>query len=154
MAGETWPVVKGPRRNRAPGSSSRTSLAGLKAARDAPGVGVAQRVHRDGLPGLLDAAHQQLAGPLVLIWDNLNSHVSAAMTELAATRDWLTVCQLPPYAHELKTRAQGKRNRQAHRDPAVRQSRLWAQTCTALGIIPKRTRPSPGTHRTQGPPTR
>jgi putative transposase len=27
--------------------------------------------------------------------------VSAAMAELAAARDWLTVCQLPPYAHEL-----------------------------------------------------
>jgi hypothetical protein len=37
----------------------------------------------------------------VVIWDNLNSHVSAAMTELAAARDWLTICQLPPCAHEL-----------------------------------------------------
>jgi hypothetical protein len=45
---------------------------------------------------LLDAAHQQLAGPIVVVWDNLNSHVSAAMAELAAARDWLTVCQLPP----------------------------------------------------------
>ena len=52
-------------------------------------------------PALLDAAHQQLAGPLVVVWDNLNSHVSAAMTELIAARDWLTVYRLPPYAHEL-----------------------------------------------------
>ena len=51
--------------------------------------------------GLLDAAHQQLGGPLVVVWDNLNTHVSAAMTELIAARDWLTVCRLPPYAHEL-----------------------------------------------------
>ena len=50
---------------------------------------------------LLDAAHQQLEGPLVLVWDNLNSHVSAAMAELIAARDWLTVYQLPAYAHEL-----------------------------------------------------
>jgi DDE superfamily endonuclease len=50
---------------------------------------------------LLDAAHQQLAGPLVVVWDNLNAHVSSRMTELVASRDWLTVCQLPPYAHEL-----------------------------------------------------
>jgi DDE superfamily endonuclease len=50
---------------------------------------------------LLDAAHQQLAGPLVVVWDNLNSHVSAAMAELVAARDWLTVYQLPPYVHEL-----------------------------------------------------
>jgi putative transposase len=50
---------------------------------------------------LLDAAHQQLGGPLVVVWDNLNTHVSAAMKELIAARDWLTVYQLPPYAHEL-----------------------------------------------------
>ena len=37
----------------------------------------------------------------MVVWDNLNTHVSAAMTELIAARDWLTVCQLPPYAHEL-----------------------------------------------------
>jgi len=35
------------------------------------------------------------------VWDNLNTHVSATMTELIAARDWLTVCRLPPYAHEL-----------------------------------------------------
>ena len=28
---------------------------------------------------LLDAAHQQLGGPIVLVWDNLNTHVSRAM---------------------------------------------------------------------------
>jgi DDE superfamily endonuclease len=50
---------------------------------------------------LLDAAHQQLAGPLVVVWDNLNAHVSAAMDELITARDWLTVYRLPPYAHEL-----------------------------------------------------
>ena len=50
---------------------------------------------------LLDAAHQQLGGPLVVVWDNLNTHVSAAMAELVAARDWLTVFRLPPYAHEL-----------------------------------------------------
>jgi putative transposase len=50
---------------------------------------------------LLDDAHQQLGGPLVVVWDNLNTHVSAAMAGLIAARDWLTVYQLPPYAHEL-----------------------------------------------------
>jgi putative transposase len=50
---------------------------------------------------LLDAAHQQLAGPIVLVWDNLNTHVSDLMTVLVAARDWLTVYRLPPYAHEL-----------------------------------------------------
>ena len=37
----------------------------------------------------------------MVVWDNLNSDVSAPMTELIAARDWLTVCRLPPYAHEL-----------------------------------------------------
>jgi len=54
-----------------------------------------------GFAQLLDAAHQQLGGPLVLVWDNLNAHVSAAMAELITARDWLTVYRLPPYAHEL-----------------------------------------------------
>ena len=47
-----------------------------------------------GLPGM--RYH-----PLVLVWDNLNTHVSAAITELIAARDLLTVHQLPPYAPEL-----------------------------------------------------
>jgi putative transposase len=50
---------------------------------------------------LLDAAHRQLGGPIVLVWDNLNTHVSTAMNELIAARPWLTVYRLPPYAHEL-----------------------------------------------------
>jgi hypothetical protein len=50
---------------------------------------------------LLDAAHQQLGGPIVLVWDNLNTHVSTVMAELIAARPWLTVFRLPPYAHEL-----------------------------------------------------
>ncbi|MFG6199709.1 transposase [Nonomuraea sp. JJY05] len=50
---------------------------------------------------LLDAAHQQLGGPIVLIWDNLNTHVSAAMRALVERRAWLTVIQLPSYAPEL-----------------------------------------------------
>jgi hypothetical protein len=50
---------------------------------------------------LLDAAHQQLGGPLVVVLDNLNAHVSGAMAELIAARDWLTVYRLPPYAPEL-----------------------------------------------------
>ena len=54
-----------------------------------------------GYAHLLDAAHQQLGGPLVVVWDNLNTHVSAAMAELITARDWLVVYRLPAYAHEL-----------------------------------------------------
>jgi putative transposase len=50
---------------------------------------------------LLDAAHQQLGGPIVVCWDNLNTHVSVAMRELIAARDWLQVIRLPPYAPDL-----------------------------------------------------
>jgi hypothetical protein len=97
------------------GSNKRVSLAALIAVKPGCGPRLIYRVHNSRRRGkdqrkgftetdyarLLDAAHQQLAGPLVVIWDNLNSHVSAAMAELVAARDWLTVCQLPPYAHEL-----------------------------------------------------
>jgi transposase len=37
----------------------------------------------------------------VVVWDNLNTHLSRAMAELIAARNWLTVYQLPPYAPEL-----------------------------------------------------
>ena len=50
---------------------------------------------------LLDSAHQHLGGPIVLLWDNLNAHVSAKMRRLVAGRPWLSVYQLPAYAPEL-----------------------------------------------------
>ena len=50
---------------------------------------------------LLDAAHQQLGGPIVVIWDNLNTHVSTAMRTLIAARDWLHMIRLPAYAPDL-----------------------------------------------------
>ena len=96
------------------GSNKRVSLAALIAIKPGCRPRLIYRVHKsrrgkDQRKGfteadyaqLLDAARQQLAGPLVVVWDNLNSHISAAMAQLAATRDWLTICQLPPYAHEL-----------------------------------------------------
>jgi putative transposase len=96
-------------------SNKRVSLAALLCIKPGQRPRLIYRVHHGrrhgterrkgftetGYARLLDAAHQQLGGPLVLIWDNLNSHVSEAMTELVAARDWLTVCQLPPYAAEL-----------------------------------------------------
>ena len=56
---------------------------------------------RDRYAGLPDDAHQQPGGPLVVVGDGLNTHVSGVMAELAGARDWLTVFRLPPYAHEL-----------------------------------------------------
>jgi hypothetical protein len=97
------------------GHDTRVSLAALIAVRPGCRPRLIYRVHRrrphskDRRKGftetdyarLLDDAHQQLGGPLVIVWDNLNTHVSAAMKELITARDWLTVFQLPPYAHEL-----------------------------------------------------
>jgi hypothetical protein len=95
------------------GHDTRVSLAALIATRPGCQARLIYRTHRarwgDKRKGFtetdyarfLDAAHQQLHGPVVLVWDNLNTHVSRAMRELIAARDWLTVFQLPPYASEL-----------------------------------------------------
>ena len=95
------------------GSNTRVSLAALIATRPGHRPRLIYRTHRarraDKRKGFtetdyarfLDAAHQQLGGPLVLVWDGLNTHASRAMRELIAARDWLTVYQLPPYASEL-----------------------------------------------------
>ena len=41
---------------------------------------------------LITAAHTQLHAPVILCWDNLNTHLSGVMrTLLQAHRDWLTV---------------------------------------------------------------
>ncbi|MGP4105200.1 transposase [Nonomuraea sp. KM90] len=37
----------------------------------------------------------------MLIWDNVNTHVDAAMRTLIDARPWLTVFYLPTYAPEL-----------------------------------------------------
>ncbi|MFL6052234.1 MAG: transposase [Actinoallomurus sp.] len=50
----------------------------------------------------ITAAHQQLRAPVILIWDNLNTHLSARMrTFIDAHTDWLTVVPLPAYAPGL-----------------------------------------------------
>src|SRR5439155_8322584 len=115
--GRTWgrrgttPVVKV-----TGGSNKRVSLAALIAIKPGCRPRLIYRVHKsrrrrgkDQRKGfteadyarLLDAAHQQLGGPIVVIWDGLNTHVSGAMRELVAARSWLRVFRLPPYASEL-----------------------------------------------------
>ena len=52
--------------------------------------------------GLVTAAHTQLHAPVILCWDNLNTHVSRVMRAmLAVHRDWLTVVQMPACAPDL-----------------------------------------------------
>ena len=50
---------------------------------------------------LLDATHQQLGTPIMLIWDNLGGHTSTAMRALIDSRACLHVYQMPAYAPEL-----------------------------------------------------
>lgn len=47
---------------------------------------------------LIDTVHQQLRDPIVLVRNNLNTHLTAGMWRYNADRDWPTVLQLPPYA--------------------------------------------------------
>jgi hypothetical protein len=95
------------------GHDTRVSLAALIAVRPGCRPRLIYRTHRarrgDQRKGFteqdyarfLDAAHQQLHGPVIVVWDGLNTHTSRAMRELIAARTWLTVFQLPAYAPEL-----------------------------------------------------
>jgi transposase len=51
---------------------------------------------------LIAAAHRTLGAPLILVWDNLNTHRSKKMRAFTdAHADWLTVVRLPGYAPDL-----------------------------------------------------
>lgn len=50
---------------------------------------------------LIVRAHIQLKAPIVLIWDNLNTHRTTGMRQYADEHDWLTIVQLPSYAPDL-----------------------------------------------------
>jgi hypothetical protein len=50
----------------------------------------------------LSHLHRHVRCPVVLLWDNLNTHRSAEIRDyLAARRDWLRIERLPAYAPEL-----------------------------------------------------
>jgi putative transposase len=50
---------------------------------------------------LLDAAHQQLGAPIVLVWDGLSAHKTPAIRAAITARSWLRVYRLPAYVLEL-----------------------------------------------------
>jgi DDE superfamily endonuclease len=94
--------------------SGRISIAGLFCVRPGQRAHLLYRakVHRarkgerrsfaeTDYAALLDAAHQYLKAEIVLIWDNLNTHISTAMRRLITSRHWLHVIQLPAYAPDL-----------------------------------------------------
>jgi transposase len=95
--------------------SGRVSVAGLVCLR--PGARARlfyrTRVHRGrkgerrsmseaDYAGLITAAHQELQAPVILVWDRLNTHVSAVMRAFVSSHPgWLTEVRLPAYAPEL-----------------------------------------------------
>jgi transposase len=95
--------------------TKHVSMAALICTRSGQRTRLIYRIHLDRGPAkgrrkgftetdyarLLDAAHQQLGGPILLVGDNLNTHVSRIMRELVDARLWLTVYQLPPCAPEF-----------------------------------------------------
>ncbi|WP_455711929.1 IS630 family transposase, partial [Streptomyces bobili] len=50
---------------------------------------------------LLVRAHLQLGAPIIVVWDNLNTHRTAGLRDYAAGHDWLTIVQLPSYSPDL-----------------------------------------------------
>jgi transposase len=51
---------------------------------------------------LITAAHRYLNAPVIVIWDNLSTHLSNKMKAFTTGHpDWLTVIQLPAYAPDL-----------------------------------------------------
>ena len=52
--------------------------------------------------GLITAAHKELHAPVILIWDRLNTHISAAMRAFISSHPgWLTEVRLPAYAPDM-----------------------------------------------------
>jgi len=94
--------------------SGRVSMTGLVCVKPGQRTRMFYRIHvyhgrkrerkgfvEDDYIQALRAAHQQLKAPIVLVWDNLNTHISRVMRRFVAAHAWLTVFQLPGYAPEL-----------------------------------------------------
>jgi len=100
---------------RVSGNAGRLSLAGMACLKPGrPGRFFSRlRVHRRrkgdrpsmseaDYAHLVTAAHHALNAPLIVIWDNLNTHRSKKMRAFTDAReDWLTVVRLPGYAPDL-----------------------------------------------------
>jgi len=100
---------------RVSGNSGRLSVAGMACLRAGEPGRFFYRVHvhrrRKGsrpslseadYAALIAAAHRALGAPLILVWDNLNTHRSRRMRHFTEARpDWLTVVHLPGYAPDL-----------------------------------------------------
>ena len=59
-------------------------------------------IKEDAVIAYLEALHQSVPGPIVLLWDHLQAHCSHKVAEfLSQNRDWLHVEWFPSYAPEL-----------------------------------------------------
>ncbi|MFC9621273.1 transposase [Streptomyces sp. NPDC056930] len=95
--------------------SGRVSMAGMTCFRrgDRSRLIYSFRVHRgrkdepkgftwEDCRDLIVRAHNQLKGPIVLVWGNLRTHLMPQMKEfIAANEDWLMVFRFPSYAPDL-----------------------------------------------------
>jgi len=100
---------------RVSGNSGRLSVAGMACLKPGQPGRFFYRLHvhrrRKGqrpslgeadYAALIAAAHRALGAPLIVIWDNLNTHRSRKMRQFTeAHADWLTVVHLPGYAPDL-----------------------------------------------------
>ncbi|MFE9429101.1 transposase [Kitasatospora sp. NPDC006697] len=85
----------------------RVSMAGLSCYRPGHRSRILYSFHvyrgRKGeKKGLTWQDYRDLLGPIVLVWDKLRAHLMPPMREfIEASKDWLTVFQLPSYAPDL-----------------------------------------------------
>jgi transposase len=100
---------------RVSGNSGRLSVAGIACLKAGQPGRLFYRLHvhrrRKGerpslgeadYAALIAAAHRTLDAPLIVVWDNLNTHRSQAMRRYTEKHtDWLTVVHLPGYAPDL-----------------------------------------------------
>jgi len=100
---------------RVSGNSGRLSVAGMACLKPGEPGRFFYRLHvhrrRKGsrpslgeadYAALIAAAHRALDAPLILVWDNLNTHRSKKMRQFTeAHPGWLTVVHLPGYAPDL-----------------------------------------------------
>jgi len=100
---------------RVSGNSGRLSVAGMACLKRGRPGRFFYRVHvhrrrkgsraslsEDDYAALITAAHHALQAPLIVVWDNLNTHRSAKMRAFTDARsDWLTIVFLPGYAPDL-----------------------------------------------------
>jgi hypothetical protein len=81
--------------------------------------------------GLITAAHQELKAPVILIWDRLNTHVSAVMRAFVSSHPgWLTEVRLPAYAPELNAAEIGLPQCELRRSPHP-----WLPGSLSFGVL-------------------